>query len=284
MDKDFSWNARPDVDAMLANAGNPMNEVNSIRARIDALKAERARLVEQLGTEYGDEALGAQMMRAGDEGAMYKFLRGQQDQLRMNAAEKAKEGMPTQADVDKLLETLYATEASITPDIKGDQLTKTNNLLNLYRNQLGAMQQKNPSLDFRGYQGAGAGANVPAGNGGGELNKFKYELYSNDWDDDEIDAKVKALADQFPDYLEDIRKAGDEAKKRSDTAYAKYTADINQKNAMLKQLYDAWGNVNDSGSKRTLFNLFKAMGGRVNNKGNAVYLKKKSKKDWIKGK
>lgn len=281
MDKDFSWNARPDVDAMVANAGNPMNEVNSIRARIDALKAERARLVEQLGTEYGDEALGAQMMRAGDEGAMYKFLRGQQDQLRMNALEKAKEGMPTQADVDKLLETLYATEASITPDIKGDQLTKTNNLLNLYRNQLADKQKKNPSLDFRGYQGAGTGPNVPAGNGGGELNKFKYELYSNDWDDDEIDAKVKELADQFPDYMEDIRKAGDDAKKRSDTAYAKYTQAISKENKLMKSIYELYRDA-DEATKRK---IAKTLGTYIDSKtGNFKAVKPKSKKDWLKGK
>lgn len=279
MDKDFSWNARPDVDAMLANAGNPMNEVNSIRARIDALKAERARLVEQLGTEYGDEALGAQMMRAGDEGAMYKFLRGQQDQLRMNAAEKANEGMPTQADVDKLLETLYATEASITPDIKGDQLTKTNNLLNLYRNQLGAMQQKNPSLDFRGYQGAGTGPNVPAGNGGGELTQFQYDLFRNNWNDDEIDAKVKALAAQFPDYLEDIRKAGDEAKKRSDTAYARYKKDIAEKNKMMKGWYDLYKDA-DPATRRKIETM---LGRFINSKTkNFVEMKPKSKNDWIK--
>ena len=280
MDRDFTWNAKPDVDAMLAKAGNPMNEVNSIRARIDELKAERAQLVAQLGDEYGDERLGAQMLRAGDEGAMYKFLRGQKDARELQLADKAKEGMPTQADVDKLLETLYATEASITPDIKGDQLTKTNNLLNLYRNQLGAMQQKNPSLDFRGYQGVGA--NTPAGNGGGELSQFQYDLFSNNWSDDEIDAKVKALAAQFPDYLEDIRKAGAEAKNRSDTAYKKYVAEVESKNNDKKAIYDAYTRTHDGDTQRTLEAL---LGDYLDPKTRNFKKKKPSSKDnWLKGK
>lgn len=277
MDKDFSWNARPDVDAMVANAGNPMNEVNSIRARIDALKAERARLVEQLGTEYGDEALGAQMMRAGDEGAMYKFLRGQQDQLRMTALEKAKEGMPTQADVDKTLETLYATEASLKDPTKPTE--KEQKLLGVYKRQLDRYKEKNPNLDYGDTQNL-----TPPGEAGTELWQLEREFaLNNNLTDEEIDEKVNEGIKSHPGYTEQYQKLGDDAKKRSDTAYAKYTADIDQKNAMLKQLYDAWGNANDSGSKRTLFNLFKAMGGSVNTKGNAVYLKKKSKKDWIKG-
>lgn len=278
MDRDFSWNARPDVEAMVANAGNPMNKVKSIQNRIDALKAERAQLVEQLGTEYGDDALGAQMMRAGDDGAMYRFLRGQNDQLRMNEAEKAKEGMPTQADVDKTLETLYATEASLKDPTRPTE--KEQKLLGVYRRQLDRMKEKNPNLDY-----GDSSTVTPPGESGTELWQLEREFaLNNSLTDDEIDEKVNEGIKSHPGYTEQYQKLGADAKKRSDTAYAEYKADIDRKNGMIKELFNAYYNTTDSATKKVLSGLIKSAGGKIDGKGNAVYLKAKSKKDWVKGK
>lgn len=273
MDKDFSWNARPDVDAMLANAGNPMNEVNSIRARIDALKAERARLVEQLGTEYGDEALGAQMMRAGDEGAMYKFLRGQQDQLRMAQAEKASEGMPTQADVDKTLETLYATEASLKDPTRPTE--KEQKLLGVYKRQLDRMKKKNPNLDYGDTQNL-----TPTGEAGTELWQLEREFaLNNNLTDEEIDEKVNEGIKSHPGYTEQYQKLAADAKKRSDTAYARYKKDIADKNALMKGLYGLYKDA-DPATKRSIETM---LGKFINSKTkNFVEVKPKSKNDWLK--
>ena len=112
MDKEFTWNkvepdeslnkVEPDESLQWKQGGSIEQDIESIKARIGELKDEREQLVAQLNDEYSDEKLAAQMMRAGDEGAMYKFLRGQQDNMKIQAADKAKEGKPTQEQFDKM--------------------------------------------------------------------------------------------------------------------------------------------------------------------------------------
>lgn len=264
---DFNW--RPS-----------MMDADSIRARIEELKAEKAQLLQQYDSEEADNALGAQMLRAGDEGAMYKFLRGQQDQLRMNLADKVKEGMPTQEQFDKTYELLLANQAA-QGDIKltNPQKQKYGEMNEMYMGQLDDMLAKNPSLNRRNY-----GATRSPEVSGGDYNKLQYDLIMNSYDDDAIDEKVRAAIEANPDSAEEFRKLGEDAKKKSDTAYAEYTSGIDRDNKLIKEVYNAYVNVNDSDTRSTLFGLIKSLGGKIDSKGNAVYLTKKSKKEWIKGK
>lgn len=279
MDREFTWNAvKP--NEQLQYSEKRLGDIEAIRARIDELKAERAQLVATLGDQYSDERLGAQMLRAGDEGAMYKFLRAQKDTKDMQLADKARAGMPTQEQFDKTYELLLANQAAqADPKLATPQAQKYGEMNDMYMGQLDDMLAKNPSLNRRNY----GAAQAPAVSGG-DYNKLQYDLIMNSYDDDAIDAKVRAAIEANPDSAEEFRKLGEDAKKKSDTAYADYVRGIDEKNGLIKELYNAYVNSNDSGTRSTLFGLIKSVGGKIDSKGNAVYLTKKSKKEWIKGK
>lgn len=304
MDREFTWN-RVEPNEKLVYSQSRQAEIDDIKSRILSLKLEREQLVAQLGDEYSDERLGAQMLRAGDEGAMYKFLRGQQDQMKLNAADNANKNTPTQADVDKLLETLYATEASIGPETKGEQLTKANRLTNLYRAQLNAIAESNPGLDFRGYLGdtnkAAGGTNgsvevakanrsetPPAGTSGwgqpGDLNYFNYRMVTDaaNMSDEEIDKLKKSAIDANPDYANEFEESAKKAKAANLSRYNEYKEEIDRKNALLTAIFNERREVNDQKTKDTLAKLIKLIGGGIDSKGNLRKIKAKGKDEFLK--
>lgn len=304
MDREFTWN-RVEPNEQLSYSQSRQAEIDEIKSRILSLKLEREQLVAQLGDEYSDERLGAQMLRAGDEGAMYKFLRGQQDQMKLNAAENANKNKSTQADVDKLLETLYATEASIGPETKGEQLMKANRLTNLYRAQLNAMAKSNPDLNFRGYLdgntpaagGTGGSVEVAKVNRGetpdsgtsgwgqpGDLNYFNYRMVTDaaNMSDDEIDKLKKAAIDANPDYATDFEESAKKAKAANLSRYNEYKKDIDLKNSMLAEIFAERREVNDQKTKDRLANLIKRLGGGIDSKGNLRKIKVKDKDEFLK--
>lgn len=288
MDKEFTWNkVEPDESLQWKQGGSIEQDIESIKARIEELKAEREQLVAQLEDEYSDEKLAAQMMRAGDEGAMYKFLRGQQDQMRIQAADKAKEGKPTQEQFDKILETLQATEAAIAdPNVAPQVRNKYALMIENYQSQLNDMITKNPDIALRNYspvqKSGGNGGNVGEG---GDLYDLKNKL---GWEgatmtDDEIDDLAKELKKNPNVPADEVAKITDEAKKRNQTAYDNYAKEIDRRNAELDQLHAMWQKA-DPATKRQLEGLIKNLGGGFKAGGKLVKIKKKDKKDWVKGK
>lgn len=276
MDREFTWNAvKP--NEQLQYSEKRLGDIEAIRARIDELKAERAQLVATLGDQYSDERLGAQMLRAGDEGAMYKFLRAQKDTKDMQLAEKARAGIPTQEQFDKTYELLLANQAAqADPKLATPQAQKYGEMNDMYMGQLDDMLARNPSLNRRNY----GAAQAPAVSGG-DYNKLQYDLIMNSYDDDAIDAKVRAAIEANPDSAEEFRKLGEDAKKKSDTAYAEYTRAIAEKNAMMKSIYELYRDA-DAATKR---GIAKTLGTYIDTKtGNFKPVKAKSKKDWLKGK
>ena len=288
MDKEFTWNrVEPDESLQWKQGGSIDQDIESIKARIGELKAEREQLVAQLNDEYSDEKLAAQMMRAGDEGAMYKFLRGQQDQMRIQAADKAKEGKPSQEQFDKLLETLQATEAAIAdPNVAPQVRNKYALMIENYQSQLNDMITKNPDIALRNYSPVQKSTgNVGNVGEGGDLYDLKNKL---GWEgasmtDDEIDDAAKELKKNPNVPADEVAKITDEAKKRNQTAYDNYAKEIDRRNAELDQLHAMWQKA-DPGTKRQLEGLIKSLGGGFKAGGKLVKIKKKDKKDWVKGK
>lgn len=269
---DFNW--RPS-----------MMDADSIRARIEELKAEKAQLLRQYDSEEADNALGAQMLRAGDDGAMYKFLRGQRDTRAMAEAQKAGANMPTQDQFDRTLEALQATEAQMAgANVDPAQADKMKLLAENQRAQLDDMLAKNPSLSRRNY---GAKVNDNKTATADNLWSFKSELGydGGSMTDEEIDAKAEALRKANPNVNgSEVAKLVEEAKKRNETAYQKYVKEVAKQNGLIKELFNAYYNTSDVSTKEVLSGLIKSAGGKIDRKGNAVYLKAKSKQDWIKGK
>lgn len=288
MDKEFTWNkVEPDESLQWKQGGSIEQDIESIKARIEELKAEREQLVAQLEDEYSDEKLAAQMMRAGDEGAMYKFLRGQQDQMRIQAADKAKEGKPTQEQFDKILETLQATEAAIAdPNVAPQVRNKYALMIENYQSQLNDMITKNPDIALRNYSPVQKSAgNVGNVGEGGDLYDLKNKL---GWEgatmtDDEIDDLAKELKKNPNVPADEVAKITDEAKKRNQTAYDNYAKEIDRRNAELDQLHAMWQKA-DPATKRQLEGLIKNLGGGFKAGGKLAKIKKKDKKDWVKGK
>lgn len=253
--------------------------IDAIKARIEELKAERAQLVKMYDSEEADNALGAQMLRAGDEGAMYKFLRGQRDTRAMAEAQKDEAGKPTQERFDRALEALQATEAQMAgANVDPAQADKMKLLAENQRAQLDDMLAKNPSLSRRNY---GAKTETPKATQE-NLWSFKSELGydGGTMTDAEIDAKAEALRKANPNVNgSEVAKLVDEAKKRNETAYRKYVEDIDRQNAILDSLFDTYS-VLDNNPK--IATLIKSLGGRINKDGELVKLKKKKKDVWLK--
>ena len=258
---------------------------DDIRARIAELKAERAQLVKQYDSEEADNALGAQMLRAGDEGAMYKFLRGQRDTRAMAEAQKAEANRPTQEQFDRTLEALQATEAQMAgANVDPAQAGKMKLLAENQRAQLEDMLAKNPSLSRRNFGGQAGNDNAPVAD---NLWSFKSELGydGGSMTDAEIDAKAEALRKANPNVNgSEVAKIVEDAKKRNETAYQKYVKEVAKQNGLIKELFNAYYNTTDVSTKEVLSGLIKSAGGKIDRKGNAVYLKAKTKQDWIKGK
>lgn len=288
MDKEFTWNkVEPDESLQWKQGGSIEQDIESIKARIGELKAEREQLVAQLEDEYSDEKLAAQMMRAGDEGAMYKFLRGQQDNMRIQEADKDKKDKPTQEQFDKLLETLQATEAAIAdPNVAPQVRNKYALMIENYQSQLNDMITKNPDIALRNYSPVQKSVgNVGNVGEGGDLYDLKNKL---GWEgatmtDDEIDDLAKELKKNPNVPGDEIAKITDEAKKRNQTAYDNYAKEIDRRNAELDQLHAMWQKAEPS-TKRQLEGLIKSLGGGFKAGGKLVKIKKKDKKDWVKGK
>lgn len=285
MDREFTWN-RVVPNETSSYGKSRQAEIDGIKTRIDALKAERAQLVAQLGDEYSDERLGAQMLRAGDEGAMYKFLRGQQDQMKLNAAEKEKEGMPSQADFDKVLETMQATDASLAdPKLDPNVKNKYELMLDLYRNQLNDMLVKNPKLSMRNYTPNGTTGSSVTADGvkkGGDLYELRQTLGwgGSRMTDAEIDAEVEKYKGKVD--VDELNKVADEAKKRNETAYGDYKKQIDADNTRMKAIYDAYLKTKDTATALALESL---LGGYMDPKTRNFKKKKYLSKDkWIKGK
>ena len=277
----------PDESLQWKQGGSIEQDIESIKARIGELKAEREQLVAQLEDEYSDEKLAAQMMRAGDEGAMYKFLRGQQDNMKIQAADKAKEGKPTQEQFDKILETLQATEAAIAdPNVAPQVRNKYALMIENYQSQLNDMITKNPDIALRNYSPVQKSTgNVGNVGEGGDLYDLKNKL---GWEgatmtDDEIDDLAKELKKNPNVPADEVAKITDEAKKRNQTAYDNYAKEIDRRNAELDQLHVMWQKA-DPDTKRQLEGLIKSLGGGFKAGGKLVKIKKKDKKDWVKGK
>lgn len=279
MDREFTWNK--------GATNSRQSEIDAIKSKIEALKAERAQLVAQLGTDFGDERLAAQMLRAGDEGAMYKFLRGQQDQLKMNGIEKESSNKPTQEDFDKLLETLYATEGAVEDeqDSKPGMYNKYTQLASTYRARLNEMLAKNPALSLRGYDpqgGLGNTGSTQNGRRGGDLYELRQKLgwLGSGMTDAEIDAEVEQYKGKID--VSELNKVADEAKKRNETAYQKYVEEVKLKNSEKKEIYDAYAKI-PSGEIRST--LEKLLGSYLDRRTNNFKEKKALTKDkWVKGK
>ena len=261
-----------------------LGDIDAIKARIEELKAERAQLVKMYDSEEADNALGAQMLRAGDEGAMYKFLRGQRDARAMAEAQKAEASKPTQERFDRALEALQATEAQMAgANLDPAQAQKMELLAENQRAQLDDMLARNPSLSRRNYGAKTEPAKATPDN----LWSFKSELGydGGSMTDAEIDAKAEALRKANPNVNgSEVTKLVDEAKKRNETAYQKYVKEVAKQNGLIKELFNAYYNTSDVSTKEVLSGLIKSAGGKIDRKGNAVYLKAKTKQDWIKGK
>lgn len=262
-------------------SGNMMT-ADEIRARIEELKAERAQLVKQYDSEEADNALGAQMLRAGDEGAMYKFLRGQRDTRAMAEEQKANANRPTQEQFDRTLEALQATEAQMAgANVDPAQAEKMKLLSENQRAQLDDMLAKNPSLSRRNYGGAAPKQDIsgaPADN----LWRFKSDLGydGGSMTDEEIDAKAEALRKANPNVNgSEVAKIVEDAKKRNESAYQKYVKDVDKQNAVLSELYKTY---QKGGRSPELARLIKTLGGGINSNGNLVKLKKKDKDTWVK--
>lgn len=285
MDREFTWN-RVEPNETAAYGKTRQAEVDEIKSRIEALKAERAQLVAQLGDEYSDERLGAQMLRAGDEGAMYKFLRGQQDQMKMNSLEKESKDKPTQEQFDKLLETLQATAAAIAdPKLAPPIKDKYDLMLENYRSQLNEMLAKNPSLSMRNYNPQGS-SNTPyaTGTSGGELWQLENKLgwSGSGMTDAEIDAEAEKLKNNPNVSSSEVNKIVEDAKKRNETAYQKYVGEVERKNAEMKKIYDAYAKTQSSETRSTLETL---LGDYLDRRTNNFKKKKALTKDkWVKGK
>lgn len=284
MDREFTWN-RVEPNETPSYGKSRQAEVDEIKSKIDALKAERAQLVAQLGDEYSDERLGAQMLRAGDEGAMYKFLRGQQDQMKLNAAENAKNNKPTQEQFDKVLETLQATAASI-EDPKLDPRVKERYglMLENYRSQLNEMLAKNPSLSMRNYNPQGDEGGNAGGVGGGELWQLERLLgwKGRDMTDAEIDAEAAKLKNNPNVSSTEVNKIVEDAKKLNETAYQKYAGEIARKNTEMKKIYDAYVKLPSGDARSALENL---LGDYLDRRTNNFKKKTALTKDkWVKGK
>ena len=262
-------------------SGNMMT-ADEIRSRIEELKAERAQLVKMYDSEEADNALGAQMLRAGDEGAMYKFLRGQRDTRAMAEAQKAEAGKPTQERFDRALEALQATEAQMAgANVDPAQAEKMKLLSENQRAQLDDMLAKNPSLSRRNYGGPAPKQDIsgaPADN----LWSFKSELGydGGSMTDEEIDAKAKALRKSNPNVNgSEVAKIVEDTKKRNETAYQKYVKDVDKQNAVLASLYKTYSKNKDP----EISALIKSLGGGFNTKtGELIKLKKKDKDVWLK--
>lgn len=277
MDREFTWNK--------VATNSRQSEIDAIKSKIEALKAERAELVAKLGTDFSDERLAAQMLRAGDEGAMYKFLRGQQDQMKLNAAENAKNSKPTQEQFDKVLETLQATAASIEdPNLSDAVKNKYGLMLENYRSQLNEMLAKNPSLSMRNYNPQGDEGGNAGGLGGGSLWQLERKL---GWDgknmtDAEIDAEAAKLKSNPNVSSTEVNKIVEEAKKRNETAYDNYKKQIDADNARMKSIYDAYVKTKDTATALALESLLGSyLDPKTHNFKKKNYL---SKDKWIKGK
>ena len=287
MDKEFTWNrVEPDESLQWKQGGSIEQDIESIKARIGELKAEREQLVAQLEDEYSDEKLAAQMMRAGDEGAMYKFLRGQQDNMRIQELQKEKENKPTQEQFDKVLETLQATEAAIAdPNVAPQVRNKYALMIENYQSQLNDMITKNPDIALRNYSPVQKSVgNVGNVGEGGDLYDLKNKL---GWEgatmtDDEIDDLAKELQKNPNVPADEVAKITDEAKKRNQTAYDNYSREIDRRNAELVQLHAMWQKA-DPATKRELEGLIKNLGGGFKTGGKLVKIKKKDKSEWVKG-
>lgn len=260
-------------------------DADSIRARIEGLKAEKAQLMKQYDSEQADNALGAQMLRAGDDGAMYKFLRGQRDTRAMAEAQKANANRPTQDQFDRTLEALQATEAQMAgANVDPAQAEKMKLLSENQRSQLEDMLAKNPSLSRRNYGTAPKNEEPPADN----LWTFKSELGydGGSMTDEEIDARAEALRKANPNVNgDDVAKLVEEAKKRNETAYQGYVQSIRRDNALIKTLYSLYQGANDE-TRKNLRNEIARLGGKVNSNGelSVKERKPKAKADWIKNK
>lgn len=264
---DFNW--RPS-----------MMDADSIRARIEELKAEKAQLLQKYDSEEADNALGAQMLRAGDDGAMYKFLRGQRDTRAMAEAQKAGANMPTQEEFDRTLEALQATEAQMVgANVDPAQADKMKLLAENQRAQLDDMLAKNPSLSRRNY---GAKVNDNKTDTAENLWSFKSELGydGGSMTDEEIDAKADALRKANPNVNgSEVAKLVEEAKKRNETAYQKYVKEVDRQNSVLESLYKTYSKTRDP----EVAAIIKSLGGAISSKtGNLVKLKKKDKDVWLK--
>lgn len=288
MDKDFTWN-QVQPDEGLIWGSEKQGEIEQIKSRIAELKAEREQLVAQLGDDYSDERIGAAMLRAGDNGAMYQNLRGLRNNREMAMLNNAKNGesaKPTQEDVDKLLETYYATAASINPESKDEQKQRAYKLLGVYESKLMELKAKNPDLnlrDFVGNTGNNVTGNSDGAPKGGELNKFKYWLYENgNLTDSEIDAEAKKLASENKDYAEEIQQAADAAKKRSQTAYQEYTGNIAMKRTLIDNLYTIYQTTSDIEQKKKLSTAIQNLGGSIKSDGELKKPSAMSKDKWLK--
>ena len=257
-----------------------LGDIDAIKARIEELKAERAQLVKMYDSEEADNALGAQMLRAGDEGAMYKFLRGQRDTRAMAEAQKANANMPTQKEFDRTLEALQATEAQMAgANVDPAQSQRMKLLADNLRAQLDDKLAKNPSLSRRNYGAKGNDNNTATAD---NLWSFKSELGydGGNMTDAEIDAKAEALRKANPNVNgSEVARLVDEAKKRNETAYQKYVKDVDRQNAVLASLYKTYSKNRDP----EVAAIIKSLGGAINAKtGGLVKLKKKDKDVWLK--
>ena len=257
-----------------------MMDADSIRARIEELKAEKAQLLQQYDSEEADNALGAQMLRAGDDGAMYKFLRGQRDTRAMAEAQKANANMPTQEEFDRTLEALQATEAQMAgANVDKAQSKRMELLADNLRAQLDDKLAKNPSLSRRNY---GAKVNDNKTATADNLWSFKSELGydGGSMTDEEIDAKAEALRKANPNVNgSEVAKLVEEAKKRNETAYQKYVKEVDKQNAVLSSLFKTYSKTRDP----EIATLIKSLGGGISSKtGNLIKLKKKDKDTWLK--
>lgn len=285
MDREFTWN-RVEPNETPSYGKSRQAEVDEIKSKIDALKSERAQLVAQLGDEYSDERLGAQMLRAGDEGAMYKFLRGQKDARELQLAEKDKTMKPTQDQFDKVLETLQATAAAVEdPNLDPRVKSKYDLMLENYRSQLNEMLTKNPDLSMRNYDPYGNGEEGNSGSIlGGDLYQLKQKL---GWEgtkmtDKQIDAEAAKLKNNPNVSSTEVNKIVEDAKKRNETAYQKYVGEVELKNTEMKKIYDAYAKTTSGETRSTLENL---LGDYLDRRTNNFKKKKALTKDkWVKGK
>lgn len=268
---DFNW--RPS-----------MMDAESIRARIEELKAEKAQLLRQYDSEEADNALGAQMLRAGDEGAMYKFLRGQRDTRAMVETQKANANMPTQDQFDRKLEALQATEAQMAgANVDPAQADNMKLLADNQRAQLDDMLAKNPSLSRRNY---GAKGNDNQTATADNLWSFKSELGydGGSMTDEEIDAKAEALRKANPNVNgSEVAKLVEDAKKRNETAYQQYVKGVQRDNALIKTFYSFYGGADDA-TRKSIRDEIARLGGKVDSRGELSVKgrKPKAKDVWVK--